>query len=236
MSESPCPPLPSKDKAGLALQASKWLKLPVLVDENEMAALLAALGEYWMFTIGGVIPQGSGCLSQQEFLHAYQEYVQLLKKGKKPEDRAFKRIFSSVFTCSLDALYTVPLPNQQQLIKIDKPVVQLQMHRFDYSSIDGKFRSMVLGPDSISWGIQFSYPQLYQDEQMQIKQVKDEKEFPNTSLFRRLQQWVRHHTIATPFLVDHQLTNVPIRLGKQCLAWINHHPQLAAKGLQVKTK
>lgn len=235
MSEKNFPPLPVKEKAGAALQASKWLKIPVLLDVNEMASLLTSLGDFWIFAIGGIVPIGSGCLSQEEFLIMYQKYIQTLKAGEKPENPEFKRFFSTVFTRSLEALYTVPLPHHQQLIKIDKPVVQLQMHQFDYSPIDEKFRSMVLGFDSISWGIQFSYPQLYQDEEMHIKQVRDEDEFPNTLLFRSLQQWIRRHTIATPFLVNDKLMNVPIRLGKKCLEWINQHPQLQEKGLQIKT-
>jgi hypothetical protein len=48
-----------------------------------------------------------------------------------------------------------------------------------------------------------------------------------------MQQWVRSHTIATPFEVEGKKVNVPIRLGKECLSRINSHPQLQAKGLRV---
>jgi hypothetical protein len=63
--------------------------------------------------------------------------------------------------------------------------------------------------------------------------VRETPQFPNTTLFKRLQQWVRSHTIATPFEVEGKKINVPIRIGKRCLNWIHVHPQLRAKGIRV---
>jgi hypothetical protein len=94
---------------------------------------------------------------------------------------------------------------------------------------------MVFGINSISWGIQFSYPQLYQDENCQIQVVKPGPEFPNTVLFQKMQRWIRQHTIPTPFLTPYQRINAPIRMGRQVLNWINNHPQLKAKNLSIKT-
>jgi hypothetical protein len=228
------PHLPVKSRIGPPLQASKWLKYPILIDLEEMESLLGALGNFWIFLISGLIRQGGGSILQGEFLDCYAAYIQSLKEGKWPEDARIRSYFSSVFTVTVDALYTVAIENQQQLIKVDKPVVQLQNHRFDYSLVDGKFRSMILGPDSIWWGIQFSYPQLYQDASMQIKHIrKGDDEFPNTALFHVLQRWIRQYTVATPFLVNEKQVNVPIRLGKNCFKWINNHPQLKEKGLTV---
>ena len=86
---------------------------------------------------------------------------------------------------------------------------------------------MVLSTESVTWGIQFSYPQLYQDpKSYRITKVVDSSEFPNTSVFARMLKWLRHHTLPTPFSVDGQRVNVPIRIGRSCLEWIHMHPQL----------
>lgn len=227
------PSIPLESTVGPSLQASKWQKVPLLVDIDEMQALLAALGQFWIVQISGLVPFGQEIISHEAFLEVYHHYITALKNGESSADPRLRPYFSAVLTTRLESLYTVKVNENQCLVKVRQPVIQLQAHRFDYSSADGTFRSMVMGLDSISWGIQFSYPHLFQDENLQILTIREEAQFPNTSLFKKLQQWVRSNTIATPFEVGGKKINVPIRLGKQCLSWINVHPQLQAKGLRV---
>lgn len=217
------------------MQASKWLKSQVLIDDDEMVSLFTALGNFEIYLIGCLTPRDAGVVTQAEFLQKYKEYVSFLKEGAIPDEVAIRHLFSSIFTCSSDHLFAMPIGEDQQLIRISKPVIQLQAHRLDYSNADGKFYSMTFGVESISWGIQFSYPQLYEDPLThQIDKVGLEAKFPNTLLFQRLQRWVRNHTIPTPFEVQGKQINVPVRLGKHCLPWINRHPQLIKKKIQVK--
>lgn len=226
------PSIPLKAKVEAVLQASKWQKIPVLIDVDEMQSLFAFLGEFWMVQISGLIPFGREKISQDEFLEVYENYILALKNGKILVDARMRSCFSSVWTLFLDALYAVKVNETQCLVKVIKPVVQLQSHRCDYSHADETFRSMVLGMDSISWGLQFSFPQIYQNEHMEILTVKGE-EFLNTVLFKKIQQWIRGNTVATPFEVEGKKMNVPIRLGKKCFEWINSHPQLKAKNIRV---
>lgn len=233
MSEAPALRI-STLKDDIPLQASKWLSLQILIDADEMAALTQALGTFYIYSTGAVVNRGEENISHAEFLSFYRKYVESLKNGSLPEDAQYRRQFASVFTVNPEALFAVALEGNKRLVRILKPVIQLQAHRMDYSRADGKFRSMTFGGDSITWGIQFSYPQLYQDgKTKEIHQVDSGSECPNTPLFRTLQQWTRNHTVPTPFLVDGQKLNIPVRLGKNCIEWINKHPQLAPKGLQV---
>jgi hypothetical protein len=226
-------PLNVRAQMAPPLQVSKWLKCPVLLDVHEMESLLSELGHFWIFLTGGVVPQDGGQISKSEFLGRYEDYVEALKGGSLPDEAIMRSFFSSVWTIDPEMVYGVKMGDGRQIIGVEKPVVQLQPHRFDYSLVDGKFRSMVFGSDTILWGIQFSYPQLYQNIKLEVKQVRETAEFPNTAFFRSLQRWIRQNTVATPFLVGEQRTNVPIRLGKGCFDWINQHPQLAAKNLRV---
>jgi hypothetical protein len=222
-------------QARAPLQASKWLYCPLLIDLEEMKNLFKTLGPFYLVLASGVTKEGEGFITHEQFLDCYAVYIEALKAGSLPDDSRIRPYFTSVLTCSLDPLYRVPLADRQQLIKIDKPVIQLQGHKFNYSTADGKFRSMVFGQASIFWGIQFSYPQLYQDENFVVKAVKEGDEFPNTALFKKLQKWVRVNTVPTPFIVDGKQINVPFRLGKSCFTWINNHPQLIKNQLIVKT-
>lgn len=225
--------LSTRSQAGTALRASKWLTAHVLLDVQEMAQLIAEMEPFWIFPLGGVIKKEQEEISKAEFLNAYGIYIEALKSGVKPEESLFKRVFTSAWTVALDHLYAVPVSEESELIKLDKPVVQLQHHTCDYSADDGKFRSMVFGEGSLTWGIQFAYPQLFQDKDHETHQVDESPAFRNTAFFKRIQRWIRHNTAPTPFLVDGKQLNVPIRLGKSCFAWINRHPQLAQKGLRV---
>jgi len=213
------------------MQASKWLKIQLLADLSEMESLFTALEDFSIFISGAVMPKG-GDITQQQFLKVYSHYIEALKQGQIPSESTYRQMFGASLTKDPEALFVVPVGADRQLLRIGRPVLQLQPHSMDYSPLDGKFRAMVYGLESILWGIQFSYPQLYQDPETKEPLNVDER-FPNTVLYKNLQRWVRNHTMPTPFLVDGKKVNVPIRLGKKCLPWINKHPQLLLKGIVV---
>ena len=222
-----------RNHIGPPLQVAKWLKCPVLLGISEMESLLSDLGEFWILLISGVVPVNGGFVSKEKFLEGYAEYIETLRRGEIPDDLKTRSLFSSVWTVDLNTVYGAMVQDGRQIIKVEKPVIQLQSHRFNYYPSDGKFHSMIFGIDTICWGIQFSYPQLYQDTSLLVQHVKETAEFPNTSFFKALQRWMRNHTTATPFLVENRRVNASIRLGKSCFEWINNHPQLIAKGLKV---
>lgn len=216
------------------LQTSKWLKTQVILDENEMRDLCDSLGGFHFFLCGSICNLGEGELSKESFLKHYRDYIATLRHGNLPDQASYRPWFSPVMTTTTEVLYTIPMSETKQLIRVAKPVVQLQAHHMGYSETDGKFRPMVFGSDSIPWGIQFSYPQLFQDDSTkEVMQVRHSPEFPNSPLFQSLQKWMRTYTIPTPFVVNGETMNVPMRIGKACLPWINKHPQLQAKGIAV---
>lgn len=213
-------------------QASKWRKYPVLLDLDEMRDLITLLGEFWIVPISGLVSLGDEIINHERFLEHYAVYISALKQGRLPDETDLRLYFSTAWTNTLDALYAVVVKSNQVLVRVAQPVIQLQMHKFDYSQHDETFRSMIFG-ESIHWGIQFSFPSLFQDKDLQVFRVREGLQFPNASLFKILQRWLRLNTIATPFKVENKVVNVPMRLGKTCLTWINAHPQFSQKGLSV---
>lgn len=216
------------------MRASKWLSSQILIDAQEMSALMSFLEPFYIFVTSCPTVKGKEQLSHKEFLSVYQTYVQALQEGHIPDEMQYRHVFSTIWTVSQDLIYTVPMGEDQQIIRISKPVIQLQAHRMNFSAIDGKFRSMTFGPDSITWGIQFSYPQIFQDNETKENfDVNISDAFPNTQLFQNLQKWVRNNTSPTPIIINDKQINIPMRLGKQCFSWINKHPQLSPKGLTI---
>lgn len=215
------------------MQASKWLKVPVLMETAEMRALFSVLEHFDIYLTGRVTKQQEGIISQTDFLNVYEDYIQSLKHNQLTDESLYRSYFSSVFSETADHLYVMAVDGARELTRVIKPVIQLQQHAITYSGYDEHFHSMVFGSECIPWGIQFSYPQLFQDKDGAVKTVIESIEFPNTALFHRLQRWIRHHTIPTPFVVDGKKINVPMRLGKLCLPWINQHPQLVERRIAV---
>lgn len=206
-------------------QASKWLKVQVLCDAEELAALFDVLRPFKMFPLTGFVNHSDAALSEQAFLQEYGSWIEGLKKGRVPTDAQLRRILACAWTAGNDALWLQEVPGQRYLVKVSQPVLQVQAHFFTYSSIDGVFRPMSMGAGSVFWGLQISYPQIYQDPKTQ--DLLDASECLNAELFKRVRQWTRDMTRATPFIADGQKINVPIRLGKKCFSWIENHPQLS---------
>ena len=201
------------------MHASKYIKLPVLLDASEMEALFEALGSFLIYEVGKVSADIE--VSKEAFLQSYSAYCEKLKRG---EEAVFQA--SHVLTVDTKCL-EIREVRERFLARPILPIVQLQPAAVRYSKADASFQTQVYGKESISWGIQFSYPFLFQDPQIHaIEKVTVCERFPNTALFQNLQRWIRHNTKATPFVVEGKVTNVPVRLGKTCFEWINHHPNL----------
>jgi hypothetical protein len=222
-------------------QASKWIDARFLIDVEEMEQLLATLQPFAMYITNGVSERDQGIIPHDHFLECYRHYVEALKQGEIPNHNDYRTAFSSSWSRAEDHLYTLPVGENQQLIRVQRPVLQLQSHSMHFSTADNTFRSMVYGSDSVLWGLQISYPQIFRNHTThQVDKVVNSPEFPNTQLFRTLQDWLRTATIPTPFIVTidgvETRINSPMRLGKQCLKWIFLHPQLKAKSIRIYTR
>lgn len=210
-------------------QGSKYLKHQVLCDSVELAQLFSCLGSFWIYPLTGLVDGNP--IDPAFFLKEYSSWIEELKLGRVPSDVALRLLLAAALTAESNALWKQEVPRGRYLIKMAKPVVQIQAHFFTYSPIDEVFRPMTMGSGSIFWGLQFSFPQIYQEPKtMEFLEVD---ESPNTELFQKIKQWVRDATRATPFVVDEKRTNVPIRLGKNCFSWIHNHAQLVQQGISV---
>lgn len=218
------------------MRASKWLNVQALLDEDEMERLLRELKDISLFNAGIVTSPGEEKMGLSDFLKTYSAYVEALKNGKIPDSAAYRVAFSAAMTCANDHAVVETIGPSRQIVRIVKPVVQLQAHTFGFSELDRSFRPMIRGENAVSWGLQFSYPQLYENSvtKQAEKTLHDRTSFPNSAVFHSLQRWMRQETLPTPFVVDGQRTNSPIRIGKMCFPWINNHPQLHSKGIGVQ--
>lgn len=189
-----------------------------------MANLLAHLSPSYLHIVSSPAAEGKSRIDPDFFLAHYTRYIEALKQGSNPSsiEHECASLFSSVLTATEEILYAMPVGKERFLIKPIKPLIQLQRHHFFLSSVDQKVHSMVFTQNSISWGLQLSYPHVYQDPiSKQIAKVGKGPAFPNTDLFTMLSKWVRTETFPVQFVAQGKVVYTSLRLGKNCLPWIN---------------
>lgn len=221
-------------ESALPFQASKWLHHALLCETFELQSLFAALGNKNIISLAGVNKENTEIISEEQFIKNYALYLDLLKNKKNFPPSQLHQWFTSGISVSLDHFRKIVVGDNENIIRISKPVLQIKPHWFDYSETDQRIRSDTFSLDNISWGLQFSYPQIFEDPHTkEIHKVLTEENFPNTRLFKILQKWMRENSQATPFVIGSYRVNAPIRISKGCLSWVNHHKGLMDKGIYV---
>jgi len=216
------------------LHASKHLSHRVLLDTAEMQDLLESLPNFSIYNVSHLVSLENARISIEDFLAKYIDYVSILKAGVSLDETPFKPTFSCAFSATSKALYAMKVKEGQYIIKPIHPVVQLNLHHFIFSSELNQFHSMVHSKQSISWGLQFSYPQIYSNSlRGGVIEVFKDGDNPNTKLFQALARWVRKATMPVPFLSDDKKINATFRIGMGCFNWIHKHPHLFSEGLKV---
>lgn len=216
-----------------AFQASKWSKLQVLISIQELQALFKTRPSIRIFSIRGIVEKTAIETSQEHFIQSYARWIKKLQEGEVPSREDLNTITGSVMTEDLDALYLLKV-NDSYLVKPRKPVVLVQAHFMGYSQSDHLFRPMIHGENTLFWGLQFSYPQIFQcPETRSFVKVDKSESFRNTDLFHSIRKWLREVSRPTPFIINGKKINIPMRLGKDCFSWIKAHKQLQEQGLVI---
>lgn len=209
-------------------QAAKWMKLQMLIDANGLNSLLKALQPLQIVSLSSVGSMEQLFLSSEQYVASYAGWIERLKQGLLPEESELRPYQATAWVMDEESVWLQEIPKQRFMAKVCKPVLVVQIHFMGYSTVDGEFRPMVLSKESLFWGLQFSFPQVYQDPKTgQLLEV-EEKE-----IFSVLRRWSRDHTVPTPMLANGKKVNLPIRLGKECFSWIDRHPQLMQHKLQI---
>lgn len=218
----------------IPFQVSKWVNIPLLIDGHEMADLIQQIPSFKVYDVQRITSKEEGIYSPSYFLEHYCSYVEYLKKGEIPPSSEFRALFSSMWSVTEEALYSLPAEEDKRLIKPLEPSIQTKPNQIRYSYEGKIFRSDVFGSSSISWGIQIAFPHLFLDPK--TFEATHTRQFPNMALFLAIQRWIRYATRATPFVVQNEKINSPIRLGKECFSWIHQHVQLKTNGIEIDRK
>ena len=190
-------------------QGSKWLKIQALIDTKDMQQMFAALGNFWIFSLNGIFDGNP--ISETDFLQNYEKIIQQLQSGNIPSKDLLKKNFACVLAEGLQSLWLQNVGDKKYLLKMGAPCVIMQSHYFTYSDADQVFRPMSMGENSIFWGFQILYPQIYQDPK-----TGEFVDIGPSSFFKTIQRFLRNISKPVAFTVSGKKINTAIRLGNNC--------------------
>lgn len=222
------PPISTPQQEG-AFQAAKWLKLQALLDGDELALLLEALDPFWIVPLTPATST-EPAMQRAAYVETYRNAIHRLQAGD--ELHTFRDLPPTIWIRSPTSLWLQQIEGNRFLVRPQEPWVQVQLHQMTYSAEQKAFYPMSLAEEAIFWGLQFSFPGVYQEPR--TLEFKEAKGGLNWELFQILRRWIRENTVATPMHIEGEKMNLPIRIGKQCFAWIDSHPGLKRRALVVK--
>lgn len=216
------------------MQASKWLYLRMLIDPVEFKELLVLLEDVHFLNMARVCIKEDIFVEPSKLASQYDHYISLLKREEIVDDRAYRPHFSLAISKTLLPFYLMQVKTESFLVKLVEPIIRMQLFSFQYIQEQQRFISTYSIENSISWGLEFSFPQFYQDvDTCQPVEILKNKANLNTQLFKSLQKWTREATVPVPFIIDENKEIAPFRLGKKCFEWINLYAGMRKHGLKI---
>lgn len=217
------------------IRYAKWLQTPLLCSLEELDLLLHSLGSIFLVPAGGLLEREALFVSPEDLRSTYQQYLAWIVSSAALPSAEMRRHLTLMMSVSLDSFSAAEIKTGRFMIKPVQPVVMIQPYHFFMSSLDQKIHSMVMSQESISWGLQFSYPQMYEDPKNHLfGKISEAPEFPNTALYKKVVQWVRSFAMPAPVHYMGQKTHASFRIGKQAFALAQAHKGLQKRGIEVR--
>lgn len=197
---------------------SKWQKIQVLLDPTEMGNLLQHLSPLSILNNSEVVRFEEISLTIDVFMNRYLTYIDMLR-GKIPKQ---KINLSYALPGQLDNFRAVAVAPGKFICRALQPDVHMQTCEFLLDPA-GKILPQVFSIGAIYWGIQLSYPAIFQDGYTMEVFYATRDSFPGWKLFSAIRSWIRNHTVPLPIHFRKKIIHLPIRLGREAATWISSH-------------
>jgi len=214
------------------LQASKWLHVRMLLDQEELQELVSLIAPCFFVNVAKIGQSDELLIEVDTLLAHYREYIKGLQNPL--EKGVDKTRFSLALSKTLDPFYAMAIKDQQFLIKMKTPVIRVQLFQWHYVEETKQFITTAQLSQGLSWGLEFSFPQFYQDPKTyQPVEILKDLSNPNTQMFKQIQKWARSKTEPASFLIHQEKLIAPFKIGKKCLPWIQSYCSLRSRGWEV---
>ncbi len=194
-------PFPMKSKAAGPLLASKYLKIAALLSLEEMEEVVS--GGVFFADISSLIV-GKARFDKAALLEKYAFYLSQLKVRDKVETLGCYAISD----CA-EAFYGIDVGKGRIKLCSHKPSIQVRS--FAFAVCEKQLISHAFGKKSVAFGVEFSFPRVYQDASGEIQDAVKVETYPNYPLARNMFRLLR--ALSLPVRFEGYKT-APFRLGK----------------------
>jgi len=198
------------------LRCSKWLRHAVLLEREEMKEFLRFLEPCLFISPVKIVHKENWQIREEDILASYEQYLRWIRSNPEIPPAELRKEFTLMLSPAVDSFYSLPVGADRFLIKARIPPVQIRMYHCFISSVDGKILPMAMNVDSFTFGLEISYPQIYEDRKTgEFKKVLLDKGFSATPLYKKISGWLRKHTKPAPIEIRGKKVMAPFRMGKE---------------------
>ena len=99
---------------------------------------------------------------------------------------------------------------------------------------DHRIQSMTHSSNSIRFGLEFAYPQLFVDPRSnKVVEIRKEEDYTNTKVFQKIGKWMRENTKPTPLSIEGIRFNATFRIGVEAVKLCKSHVDLKKENLSI---
>lgn len=217
-------------------EVSRQQKIGFLYDTQDLKELLELFKDIYCIDLTRPGKPSDLIIAFSELLPSLENNVASLKKNQSVSlSSTDQRLLNSSLSSTTDAIAELKLADGRSLLRPTLPLIQINPLRLYYSQELASIKSQVYGSDTIAWGIQLSYPQLFKDQGSGdvISTLTPDSPLPNTALFKALQKWMRRNTKICTFKSGDMTISSNVRITPRALEWASSHPQLKEHNLHL---
>ncbi|PCI76629.1 hypothetical protein COB21_04165 [Candidatus Aerophobetes bacterium] len=217
------------------MQASKWLRIRILLDEKTLTQWFDLIGQVCFVNLFATKSEDALIVSPEEVLSRYTQYMEQIKAGKEVDHAYFQKKLTLHMTKDPKSCYKTALKGKSIYFAKEKaPGVRMALFGFSWDKSHREIHSNVYSKTTISWGLEFSYPQIFSGSlDTEVVYLAQEKDRPNSALFVQLKQLIRRASKPVKFIYEDQKIISSLRMDKTGGAWINNHFGLKENSLKV---
>lgn len=205
------------------LKASKFLKQQFFIQTSELKEFFSIFPKILYIPTGVIFSLDQQLPTINDFFISCQEYENRLISENIPTVQDIRTALSGAFSVSKEAFGIQLIEGNKKLYKPVLPVMQFQLYSF-FIGIDKKVH-FTFGKDATYIGLQVLFPQLFIDNNQEVKNGLKIVDSPNAELFKNFVSFLRDNTSLISFAIDDQIVKSTIRMSENIFQKIKNIPR-----------
>ncbi len=195
-------------------RASKWLSFYCLFSDLELQSIIEKLEVLRVFNLSQVGNEKKLSLDKLDFFNFYKNYLEAMRLDQKEVLGEISKAMNLGVCFELEDYYKLSVGDNRFIIKNKAPIIQIHPFSFRYDRILHKFFDQAKSSDAIFFGLEFKFPQIYQDPKTsKVIEVYKEGIDINAKKFKILRRFIKDSSRPARFLIDGEKKVATFRVG-----------------------